>query len=85
MILFYGQQAEIRGVIHNMSITLLFISPIMTMRLLAEEKKLGTMELLSTSPLSLTQIIFGKFFSSLILFLIIFFITFEYPLFLGTV
>lgn len=82
MILFYGQNAELRGVIHNMSITLLFISPIITMRLLAEEKKLGTIELLTTSPISLTHIVLGKYFASLILFLIISFITLEYPVFL---
>ena len=82
MILLYGQQAELRGVIHNMSITLLFVGPIITMKLLAEEKKIGTIELLTTSPVSLTHIIIGKYLASLVLLLIITCITFEYPLFL---
>ena len=48
----------------------MFLIPAITMRLFAEEKKSGTMELLFTRPLSDFQIIFGKYFSAL--FLVIF-------------
>lgn len=44
--------------------TLFFFIPAMTMRLLAEERKNGTFELLLTKPVTLTQIILGKFLSS---------------------
>jgi len=44
---------------------LLLIVPLLTMRLYAEEKKSGTMELLMTSPITTTQVLLGKFFSCL--------------------
>jgi ABC-2 type transport system permease protein len=50
---------------NNMSIILLFMLPGLTMRLFSEEKKIGTEELLFTSPISVWQIILGKFFASL--------------------
>ena len=43
---------------------LLFLIPSITMRLLAEEKNAGTIELLVTKPLSDMQIILGKFFAA---------------------
>lgn len=49
---------------------LLFLIPAITMRLFAEEKKGGTMELLFTRPLTDWQIILGKYFSSLFLLLL---------------
>ncbi len=54
---------------HNMSIVLLLIVPLLTMRLFAEEKKLGTEELLFTSPLSVAEIILGKYLASLVVLL----------------
>lgn len=50
---------------HNISIILLLVIPLLTMRLFAEEKKIKTDELLFTSPLSINQIILGKYFASL--------------------
>jgi len=46
-----------------MNFFLLLIVPMLTMRLYAEEKKSGTMELLMTSPITTTQVLLGKFFS----------------------
>ncbi len=43
----------------------LFIMPVLTLRLLAEDKKLGSYELLLTSPLSSWEIILGKFLAVL--------------------
>jgi ABC-2 type transport system permease protein len=50
-----------------MSIILILVAPLLTMRLLAEEKKSGTDELLFTSPLSVGQIVLGKYFAALIM------------------
>jgi ABC-2 type transport system permease protein len=50
-----------------MSIILILVAPLLTMRLLAEEKKSGTDELLYTSPLSVGQIILGKYFAALVM------------------
>ena len=44
-----------------MTVVLLFLIPLITMRLYAEEKRSGTIELLLTSPLTDMQIIMGKF------------------------
>ncbi len=44
---------------------LLFVVPVMTMRLIAEERRSGTIEVLLTSPLTEAQIIIGKFLAAL--------------------
>ncbi|MES2797701.1 MAG: ABC transporter permease subunit [Bacteroidota bacterium] len=48
----------------------LFLIPALTMRLLSEEYKTGTFELLITKPVSVIKIILGKYFSSIFLILI---------------
>ncbi len=68
---YYAQQININQMVfsplfHNMSIILLLMLPLLTMRLFAEEKKIGTEELLFTSPVSVSQIILGKYLASLI-------------------
>lgn len=45
----------------------MFLIPAITMRMFAEERKAGTLELLLTKPVSDWQIILGKYFSSVIL------------------
>ena len=54
--------------LRNLSVILLLIVPILTMRLMAEEKKQKTSELLLTSPVTVTQIILGKYFAVLALY-----------------
>jgi ABC-2 type transport system permease protein len=71
----YYQQLNINQMVysplfHNISIILLFLVPILTMRLFAEEKKTKTEELLYTSPVSISQIILGKYFASLFVLLV---------------
>ena len=55
-------------VFHNMAVVALFMTPMLTMRLFAEEKRQGTMELLATSPLSDLQIVLGKFVAAVLLY-----------------
>jgi ABC-2 type transport system permease protein len=50
--------------------TLYFFIPAITMRMIAEEKKSGTIELLLTKPITDWQMIFGKFLSGLVLIMI---------------
>ncbi len=45
----------------------MFLIPAITMRMFAEEKKSGTLELLLTKPLTEWQLILGKYFSGLVL------------------
>jgi ABC-2 type transport system permease protein len=58
----------ISGVLQNMAVVALFVTPMLTMRLFAEEKRQGTLELLATAPLTAWQIILGKFLGALSLF-----------------
>ncbi|MGH7596183.1 MAG: ABC transporter permease subunit [bacterium] len=60
----------IRPLLHNIAIIGLFLMPGLTMRLFAEEKRQGTMELLATSPLTNWQITLGKFASALVFYLV---------------
>lgn len=69
----------IRPLFGNMNVVLLLLVPFITMRLFAEEKKNHTIELLMTSPLSLTEIVLGKFLSALMLICVMLTLTGIYP------
>jgi ABC-2 type transport system permease protein len=58
----------IRPVFSNISVIGLFLIPMITMRLFAEEKRTGTIELLVTSPLHDLEIILGKWTAALLLY-----------------
>jgi ABC-2 type transport system permease protein len=57
--------------------------PIITMRLIAEERKLRTIELLLTSPATETQIVLAKFVASMSLLLLMLTLSIAYPIVLG--
>lgn len=63
----------------NMNVIFLFLIPFITMRLLAEEKKLHTIELLMTSPVTLAEVVMGKFLSALLLVSVMLALTTVYP------
>jgi ABC-2 type transport system permease protein len=63
----------------NMSVVLLFALPLLTMRLLAEEKKQGTFELLLTYPISDIEAIMGKYLAALTVFGVMLAGTLLYP------
>lgn len=63
----------------NMQTILLFTVPILTMRLLAEERRNGTEQLLLTSPASLTGIVMGKYLAALFIFFVSIVLSFVYP------
>lgn len=69
----------IAPLLHNLTIVLVIMIPIITMRTFAEEKKNGTYELLLTSPLTVTQLVLGKFFGSLFFVLVMILLTGIYP------
>ena len=58
----------IRPVFSNISVIGLFLIPMITMRLFAEEKRTGTIELLLTSPISDLSIILGKWLGGMMLY-----------------
>jgi ABC-2 type transport system permease protein len=58
----------IRPLLSNASVLGLFFIPMITMRLFAEEKRTGTIELLVTSPIRDIEIIIGKWLAALMLY-----------------
>jgi ABC-2 type transport system permease protein len=72
----------ISPLLHNLSVVLVILIPMITMRSFAEEKRSGTYELLMTSPLSITEIVAGKFIAVVTFLLIMIGLTGIYPLIL---
>ena len=72
----------IAPLLHNLSVVMVILVPVITMRSLAEEKKTGTYELLLTSPLRISEIVLGKFFGSFVFVLLMVALTGVYPLIL---
>jgi ABC-2 type transport system permease protein len=58
----------IRPLLSNVGVIGLFFIPMITMRLFAEEKRTGTIELLATSPIRDIEVIVGKWLAALILY-----------------
>jgi ABC-2 type transport system permease protein len=58
-------EASVRGYINWATLFIVFLAPLLTMRLLAEEQKLGTLELLLTSPVRDWEVVIGKYLASL--------------------
>ncbi len=65
-----------------LSTLILFLTPMLTMGVYAEERKRGTMELLMTSPITEIEIVLGKFLASLTLFAIMLLPTAGYVIFM---
>ncbi|MFT5812612.1 MAG: ABC-2 type transport system permease protein [Psychroserpens sp.] len=70
-ILFYmlieqNREVSLRDIFQVMEFMFIFIIPLLTMKLFAEEKANGTMEFLLTAPLTPGMIVLGKYFSMLI-------------------
>ena len=76
--LFIVNEASARNVMGVIPLIFIFFIPAITMRLISEEKKIGTIELLLTMPLKDSEIILGKFFASIVLLLIALLFTLVY-------
>lgn len=74
---------SIRGFLSVAQYLILLFSAVLTMRLIAEEKKLGTWELLMTVPMRDSEIVVGKYFSSLALLTGMLGLTLYYPVLLA--
>jgi len=83
-ILYYSHEATMRYVLlHGVSILfLVLVTQVITMRLLADERRLGTLELLLTSPVRDWEVIVGKYLASLGLFSLMVVLTGYLPLLL---
>lgn len=75
--------AIMRPLFSNTGIILLFFMPMLTMRLFAEEKRSGTIELLLTFPVRDGEVLLGKFAAATVLFLMLLGLTALYPAIVG--
>jgi ABC-2 type transport system permease protein len=69
----------LRPLFQNISVILLFLLPLLTMRLFAEEKRSGTIELLLTYPVRDGEVLLGKYLAALGVFLGMLTLTLVYP------
>lgn len=63
------RNASMQPVHGSLSVVLIFVAPILTMRLLSREQDLGTIELLLTAPVRSWEVVSGKFLASLLFYL----------------
>ena len=61
----------VSGMYQICGIILLLISPLLTMRLITEERRLGTIKLLVSSPITITELVLGKYFGIIIFYCLI--------------
>lgn len=85
MDIFLVGQASLQSFFDVTYWTLFFFIPAITMRLLAEEKKTGTIELLLTKAVTDRQLVIGKFLAALILVLIALAFTIPYVITISTI
>ncbi len=76
--LFIANISSLRTVFETTPFLLLFFAPAMTMRLISEEKKTGTLEILLTKPVHEHEIIIGKFLAAWALYFFTLVPTFSY-------
>ena len=79
----YGR-ASAREMFRWLGLILVFALPALTMGLLAEEKRTGTIELLITMPVTEAQVILGKFLGVLGLYAVLLVLTLAYPISVST-
>ena len=79
VILLNSNEASLRFLISNLSVILLFVAPFLTMRLLAEENRLGTVELLLTNPVRDVEVVVGKFLGVMAFVLVMLLFTLYFP------
>ena len=78
--LFLVRQAELRHFFENMPLLFCLIVPFLTMRLVAEERREGTLELLLTMPVTDWQLVIGKFLAALGLMAVLLLLTVAFPI-----
>lgn len=75
---FSYQSTNFEYIFYSGATILTFITPILTMRTIAEERKTGTEQILLTSPISITKVVLGKFIAATLIVVITELCTFMY-------
>jgi gliding motility-associated transport system permease protein len=61
----------VSGMYQIAGVVILLVSPLLTMRLFTEERRLGTIKLLFSSPISITELVLGKYFGMAVFYCLI--------------
>ena len=80
---FVAGQADMRPFFGFMPFVFLFLVPSISMRLWAEERKMGTLEILLTLPIREVDVVLGKFLASFLFLVVMLLMTFNVPLLVG--
>ncbi len=80
----YGSVPEISPITGSFAFLLVLSTPALTMRLLADENRMGTMELLLTAPLRDSELVIGKWLGGVLFVLTVVGITLIYPIILNS-
>jgi ABC-2 type transport system permease protein len=78
MIVDQNRDVSLKSVFQVMEFLFVFLAPLLTMRIFAEERASGTLELLMTSPLTNTAIVLGKYLGTLLFFSVLIAFTLVY-------
>ncbi|MCL2425204.1 MAG: ABC transporter permease [Oscillospiraceae bacterium] len=74
-----GSSSSVGGLFSFMLLVMMFITPILTMRVFSEDFKQKTDQLLYTTPVRMHSIVIGKFLSSLAVFMCLLLLTLLWP------
>ena len=85
LILIQSQQATMEGLFFNIMVVLIFVVPLLTMRLLAAEQKTGTIEILLTAPVRDWEVVLGKYLAAMGMFGVMLACTLYFPFILWRV
>jgi len=78
-----GEEASLRGIFEPwMVLILVFVLPMLTMRLVSDELRTGTIETLMTAPVTETQVVLGKFLGAFSFYLVLLAAILLYPVLL---
>jgi ABC-2 type transport system permease protein len=73
-------EGSLRPFTYNVVIILIITLPALTMRLISEERRTGTIEILMTSPVTDWQVVLGKYLGSLAFYGVMLLATIQYPI-----
>lgn len=78
--LFLNKTASLIHIFYQAALMMLLLVPVLTMRLFAEERRAGTLELLLTSPSREYEVVFAKFIASMTVIVAMLVLSLSYPI-----
>lgn len=78
-----GAESSLRSLLEWVLLILVLVLPFLTMRLLSEEFRSGTIETLMTVPITETEVVLGKFFGAFVFYVILLATLLLYPIVLS--